>query len=147
MYTLVVVDMQPGFKSARGKRVRANCLREVQKARADRAPIIFLELSGYQPTHCDLVEVAHSNFAILEKSGDDGSEQVGREVRKNKWPKKFKVCGINTDCCVKATVTGLTARFRMSKIEVVADACASDWYHNAGLNEMKKLDNVNVINL
>lgn len=147
MYTLVVVDMQPGFNSAHGKRVRQNCLREIRKAVEDDAYIIFLEFSGYESTHPELMENLHKRVAVLEKSDDDGSKEVEKEIRRNKLPTHFKVCGINTDCCVAATVRGLTARFPMSRIEVVADACDSDWYHLKGLEEMKRLQgNVNVTN-
>ena len=147
MYTLVVVDMQAGFNSSNGKRVRENCLREIQKAVVDNAHIIFLEFDGYDETHPELTSNLHEQVAVLQKSEDDGSKEVEREVRRNKRPTNFKVCGINTDCCVAATVRGLTARFLMSRIEVVADACASDWYHLKGLEAMKSLQgNVNVIN-
>jgi len=146
MYTLVVVDMQPGFRSAKGKRVRANCLREIRKAVEVNAHVIFLEFAGYEATFSDLTKELPPNAVFLEKSDDDGSIQVEKEVRLNKRPTTFKVCGINTDCCVAATVRGLTARFPMSKIDVLADACDSDWYHLNGLAEMKQLKgNVNVV--
>ncbi len=148
MYTLVVVDMQPGFNSAHGKRVRANCLREVRKAVALNAHIIFLEFAGYEATHPELTDKLHARAVVLEKHDDDGSKEVEQEVRLNKRPSTFKVCGINTDCCVAATVRGLTARFPMSTIEVVADACDSDWYHLRGIEDMKSLkDNVTITNL
>lgn len=146
MYTLVVVDMQAGFKSANRKRVRENCLREVQKARQDGAFIIFLELTGYQSTHFDLIAAAERHFIILDKFSDDGSKEVEREVRRKKHSTTFKVCGINTDCCVAATVRGLTARFPMSTIEVIADACDSDHQHYRGLQDMKQFGpNVKII--
>lgn len=146
MYTLVVVDMQPGFKSANRKRVRENCVREVRKAYEDGAFVIFLELVGYQTTHFDLLSAAEGHFIILDKFTDDGSKEVEREVRRKKRPTTFKVCGINTDCCVEATVRGLTARFPMSTIQVIADACDSDHQHLTGLNRMKQLgSNVKIV--
>lgn len=148
MYTLVVVDMQPNFNSANGKRVRENCLREVKAAVIAGADIIFLEFSFYGPSHSDLTEAAGKNYYVQSKTLDDGSAEVESQVRAKRLPVHFKVCGINTDCCVASTVRGLTARFPRSTIEVVADACASDWYHNRGLNDMKSLQGfVNVINL
>jgi nicotinamidase-related amidase len=146
MYTLVVVDMQPGFTSACRKRVRINCLREVRKAYEAGAFIIFLELDGYQSTFFDLLSAAEGHFIILDKFSDDGSKEVEREVRRNKRSTNFKVCGINTDCCVASTVRGLTARFPMSTIEVIADACDSDHQHHAGLQTMKQLSsNVKIV--
>lgn len=140
--------MQPNFHSANGKRVFKNCIREIKQAVIDSADIIFLEFSFYGPTHPELTDVAGPNYYVQSKTMDDGSAEVEAQVRAKRLPVHFKVCGINTDCCVASTVRGLTARFPRSTIEVVADACDSDWYHNRGLNEMKKLQgNVSVINL
>lgn len=147
MYTLVVVDMQPGFDSAHGKRVRENTLREVKKAREVGADIIFLEFEGYESTWDDLLNEAPHDRYIATKREDDGSEQVARLVNTNKlFNNVFRVCGINTDCCVESTVRGLTARLPMSRIEVMGDACDSDWHHLDGLNRMRQLFGVTVIN-
>lgn len=139
MYTLIVVDMQPGFKAANNQRVRANCLREIQKAQKEWAFIIFLEIDGYQNTHYELVAAAGDDHIILLKNEDDGSEQVERDVRRNNRNRIFKVCGINTDCCVQATVRGLTTRFPMSNIDVISDACDSAYQHQRGLQMIKSL--------
>lgn len=139
MYTLIVIDMQEGFHSARGKRVRENCRAEIEQAVRDNAHIIFLEWHLYQKTFPELTKDLHDNVVFLSKSEDDGSRQIEREVRLNKRPTSFKVCGINTDCCVRATVEGLTARFPMSRIEVIGRACASDWYHNNGIKQLKSI--------
>lgn len=148
MYTLVVVDMQSQFKAANGKRVRENCLREILQAIKDNSPIIFLEWEGYPPTLDDLilpVKDQYQNYYVKTKVTDDGSAQVESLVYLNRLPKNFKVCGVNTDCCVAATVRGLTSRFEMAIIDVIADACDSDWNHLAGLDRMKKMQcNVNV---
>ena len=142
MYTLIVVDMQPGFRSASGTRVRENCLREVNKAVVDGADIIFLEYEGYEATFKELTEAALHSKYIGSKCTDDGSSVVAKFVHRNQLFKNFKVCGINTDCCVKATVEGLTSHFPMSRIDVVGDACDSDWNHFNGLEAMKKLSGV-----
>jgi len=146
-YTLVVVDMQPGFRSAKGKRVRQNCRREIDQAVKEEAHIVFLEYNGYDSTMPELTNYIHEKCYFRQKFSDDGSEEVMNEVHLNRLPKHFKVCGINTDCCVLATVRGLTARFPMATIEVVADACDSDWNHFSGLEKMRDLKgNVKVIN-
>jgi len=138
--------MQPHFNSAKGKCVIANCLVEIQKAVKNKAHIIFLEYSGYGATSSKLTKGLRNHAIFVEKDNDDGSNQIQKEVLRHKLPKYFKVCGINTDCCVAQTVKGLTARFPKSKIEVLADACASDWNHLGGLEEMKRLKgNVKVV--
>jgi nicotinamidase-related amidase len=144
-YTLVVVDMQSRFNAANGERVRKNCLREIMKAIKNELPIIFLEWEGEEVTLPELTEPCKDNFYVETKRTDDGSTEVEKIVRRHKLPKTFRVCGVNTDCCVRATVVGLTARFPSATIDVIADACDSDWNHTGGLTCMSNMkNNVNV---
>lgn len=145
MYTLIVVDMQERFSASNRARVRENCLREITQAVKDDAHIIFLEYRSCGPTLPELTSALHTKCVFKEKAGDDGSAEVEAEVILNKLPKHFKVCGVNTDCCVHATVRGLTARFPMATIDVIADACDSDWHHQNGINRLVEMKgNVNV---
>jgi nicotinamidase-related amidase len=148
MYTLVVVDMQSNFKAANGQRVRKNCVREILRAIKDNAPIIFLEWEGYPATLEDLTapvkDDKYKNYYVKTKVTDDGSAQVASLVSQHKLPKDFKVCGVNTDCCVHATVVGLTTRFSKATITVIADACDSDWNHLSGLERLKSAENVKI---
>lgn len=139
MYTLIVVDMQETFWASTRDRVRKNCLREVTQAVKDDAHIIFLEYAYSGPTLGELTAALHNKCVFKEKSGDDGSAEVEQEVVLNKLPKHCKVCGVNTDCCVYATVRGLTSRFPMANIDVITDACDSDWNHLNGLGKMESL--------
>lgn len=136
MYTLVVVDMQERFTASTDTRTRKNVLREITQAVQDDAHIIFLEFNGCGPTLPELVEKLHTKCVFKTKLTDDGSAEVESEVILNKLPKHFKVVGVNTDCCVHATVRGLTARFAMANIDVIADACNSDWHHGTGIQRM-----------
>lgn len=146
MYTLVVVDMQPMFDAANGKRVREECLKAILKAIEINAPIIFLEFNDYDHTHGELTKPCMGNHYVMTKYTDDGSPEVYDTVLKYKLPRNFRVCGVNTDCCVHATVNGLSARFPNTSIEVIAAACDSDWNHMAGINKMSEIgDNVTVV--
>ena len=139
MYTLVVVDMQPMFDAANRKRVREECLKAIQKAIEINAPIIFLEFNGYDCTHLELTKPCMGNHYVKTKYTDDGSPEVYETVLKYQLPRNFRVCGINTDCCVHATVSGMSARFPTSTIEVIAAACDSDWNHMAGINKISEI--------
>jgi nicotinamidase-related amidase len=143
MYTLVIVDMQPAFNAANRDRVVSNCFREILLAIKNDFPILFLEFDGYYNTHQKLMGAVKSsgyaNYYVRLKNEDDGSDQIRRVVFDHALPKNFRVCGVNTDCCVASTVKGLAARYPDSIIEVIADACGSDWYHERGLAEIKKL--------
>jgi nicotinamidase-related amidase len=145
MYTLIVVDMQETFRASTRDRVRKNCSREVKQAIKDDAHIIFLEYRYSGRTLPELTEALHTKCFFKEKSEDDGSAEVESTVVLNKLPKHFKVCGVNTDCCVYATVRGLTARFPMATIDVIIDACDSDWNHLGGIDKLTAMKgNVNV---
>jgi len=153
-YTLIVVDMQPKFKAANGERVRKGCMREIMKAITSKAPIIFLEYDsdyipgGYGPTLKELTKPVVDNYYIEYKTRDDGSYNVQKLVKKHKLPETFRVCGINTDCCVYETVRGLSLIFDNPNIDVVEDACASDWNHMLGIDSIKQISNkINVINV
>lgn len=144
-YTLVVVDMQSRFNAANGERVRKNCLREIMKAIKNELPIIFLEWEGEEVTLPELTKPCKDNFYVETKRTDDGSNEVQKLVIAHKLPRNFRVCGVNTDCCVRATVVGLTARFSSATIDVIADACDSDWNHTGGLTCLSNMkNNVNV---
>lgn len=147
MYTLVLVDMQPYFEAANSRRVRANCKREIEKAMDRRAAIIFVEFNNCGPTVKSLIEMTddYDRRFFAYKDCDDGSAEVSDVINVNGLAaKKLKVCGVNTDCCVKATVTGLTARLPNANIQVIGDACNSDYNHLLGIDSMKKMVNVSI---
>ena len=138
--TLVVVDMQTEFDAANWPEVVVGVTREILEAKRKNWPILILE---YRPvenigyTHFALTKLlkGYSLKARIGKDDDDGSLEVIRAVRRRGfYNKKFRVCGVNTDCCVAATVMGLINRTE-SVVEVVKDACESehqpefDWRH------------------
>lgn len=60
----------------------------------------------------------------VTKSGDNGCYEVINTLRRRDWStRRLRVCGVNTDCCVWATVEGLLDNVRGIRIEVVKDAC------------------------
>lgn len=149
-YILVVVDMQTSFEAARYASVIRNCKREISKAVRDRAPIIFLEYSGREGTNSALLSLTknYNNVFIGVKSADDGSLQVSNIISDNNLPKtNFKVCGVNTDYCVYDTVDGLNYRFKNAKINVIGDACGSNYNHNLGMQKIKNIANVTVTHI
>ena len=149
-YTLVVVDMQGYFPSARSSRVIDNCLREVRKAIQDRAGVIVLQYKHCGKTLPAIMGLldSYDRYEKKIKPHDDGSRQVVNTLRKRRFSKNLKVVGVNTDCCVYATVSSLSQRSWNGidlRIKVIADACNSHIDHMAGLNEMMYLPNVSVV--
>lgn len=154
-YTLCVIDMQDYFKSSRGKRVRQSCIREIKKAIRDKATILFVE---YSPEHYGtsiplLTNVANKakyrKVYHVAKHSDGGGEEVVEFLKQKHLPRlNLRVCGVNTDYCVKETVSGINAKLKHGNIHVVADACDSRGgvsSHKHGLHSMRKLNNVKLI--
>jgi len=149
MYTLVVVDMQAKFPDSLGKRVQDNCKRAIRKAVKNKAAIIFVEYKGYGPTLPCLTKLAKDYKKVYHtvKNEWDGSSHSLELVKMHSLSaSKIKVCGVYTDCCVAATVQGLSNKLSRSKIELLSRACAStnDSNHNSGIKKMQTLPNVRV---
>lgn len=143
-YTLVVIDMQPEFLAAGFPDGLSNVKEEVKKAIANKAHILFVEYNLAGPTNPDIVKIAknYDKAFVVTKEDDDGSTQVKRAIWKHKAPANtIKICGVNTDCCVKATVVGLCYKLPTSTIEVLEYACDSDFDHWAGIESIKKESN------
>jgi nicotinamidase-related amidase len=139
-YTLVVVDMQSTFAAANRPNVVIAVAREMFRAMKDKAPIILLEYQHCDPTHRGFLDIlkGHKEKIRLKKPNDDGSAEVVKTLKDKDWPSvKIRVCGVNTDCCVLATVKGLLKKLPKSKVELVKSACGAaastrfDWrnYH------------------
>jgi nicotinamidase-related amidase len=140
-YTLVVVDMQSGFDTSFG--ALNGCIREVQQAVIDKAGIIFLEYHGFYgdaygftlPQLKALVD-GYSRAYYVPKGADDGSIEVVEAIEKYRMSKlHIKVCGVNTDACVLATVQGLIQKCDKVYLQVIADAC-NGFNNTNGFNSM-----------
>lgn len=149
-YTLCVIDMQEIFSSSQDAQIQKSCIREIKKAIRDRSVILFVEYAGYNPTIrvlTDIVEQANYKRAYhVIKSRNDGGKEVTDFLAKHHLPKmNMRVCGVNTDYCVRETVNGIKQALPGAYIHVVADACGSVWNHKYGLQQMKQVPNVKVI--
>lgn len=132
---LIIIDMQREFEASNTPEVIASCIREIHKAKSKNALILLVEyeskfyspqgMSDTQPKILDELNVYPYHITIRKK-GDDGSKEIFNILKRVGIPRNFKVCGVNTDCCVRATVNGLTRRLPDgTNITIVADACNS----------------------
>jgi len=151
MYTLVVVDMQPMFSTSQKLRTKAAVNRLLKKAIKDNAPIIFLEYTRYGRTDPALLATVegYESVHFRTKHTDDGSEEVHEVINAHNLPKKIRICGVNTNYCVRATIMGLLDKFPMTgiaeSIEVHEKACNSSWAHDLAIEDFKYLDQVSVV--
>lgn len=127
--TLVVVDMQPIFPAARKPDVVVGVTKQVLHAMQNNWSIIFLEYKGSGPTHEGLLKLTkgYDRKARIRKTKDDGSQAIVRTLKRRRdfSEENFVVCGVNIDCCVWDTVSGLLNKLP-AHIRVVKDACGTD---------------------
>lgn len=148
-YSLIVIDMQYEFDAAKNRRTVRNCSREIQRAMNDDVPIVFVEFIGYGKTKKSLLSKlsSYKKFGIVKKCECGGGFEISNFLKKKKFPfQKLKICGIQTNICVRQTVEQLLDICPQSKIEIVGDACydVSDGEHEYGLEQLKTLPNVMV---
>jgi nicotinamidase-related amidase len=141
MYTLVVVDMQDKFVASRAPKVQEACKRAVAKAIQQRATIVFVEFDNYGPTIPKLTKLTkgYPNVMHVSKGDWDGSSQALKALKdRGVEYRKFKVCGVYTECCVAATAKGIADRVANSRVEVIRSACWSSNMddHQYGLKQM-----------
>jgi nicotinamidase-related amidase len=87
-----------------------------------------VEYRGSGSTHKAILNLlkGYESFSKVHKNHDDGAIEVARGIQRNNFPySHLRICGVNTDCCVLATVMGMVKLeiFKNSKIEMVKSAC------------------------
>ncbi len=138
LYTLVIVDMQPGFSASNDERTILAVLDEIRRAIKHGAAIIVIESDRkkYGSTHAVLLELLASydsdRWSIETKfwrhndqySPHSGALQVDEACEVFGFPtERFRVCGVNTDICVFFTAMELAKQYALSKLEIVMRAC------------------------
>lgn len=152
-YTLLIIDMQAHFPASKnGKTIKA-CTKQIKQAIYNGYPIVFVEfLKCGQTLRClaNLAKDYDRTFTFLKdkESGAIGFEHI---VEHYNLPRNIRVCGVNTDQCVLATVRDLSSGvFCIKNISVVKDACNTNTDRGTNRNEfglevMASLTNVKVI--
>ena len=145
---LIIIDMQPYYDhNGAVSKIIDNCRREINKAIQENIKIVFVEWEGVGSTDIRLRELVdnYQNVSIVQKDDDNGSQPIINMIGSSY--NLIKVCGVNTDCCVIATVKGLLGLCYNLNIEVIGDAVNSCWYndHLTALMKMKTLPRTKVI--
>ncbi len=129
---LVIVDMQDRYAASRPRKVRSAVAAEITAAKANGWWIIVLEFGGTTPhshTHSSLKQQLDGYQRCLPpliKHEADGSKLVKAACRQRLLaPRRVRVCGVNIDGCVQATVRGLVLELPETVIEVVKKASNS----------------------
>lgn len=138
LYTLVIVDMQPGFSASNDARTITAVMDEIRLAIASGASIVVIESDRkkYGSTHAELLNLMADydpdRWSVETKfwrhndqySPHSGALQVSEACEVFGFPTgRFRVCGVNTDICVFFTAMELGKRYAKSKLEIVMRAC------------------------
>ena len=123
-YVLCIIDMQPiGFSNS--NLIIENVLQLVREAVVDKAFIVIAQFKGSGETHINITNEIQS-YPYKEyvwHNKNDKSKPIQEVLKKrNIFVRQMKVCGVNTEYCVKDTVHGLSKKFHIP-IKVIEKAC------------------------
>lgn len=140
-YVLLVTDMQPGFPASQDAITQWFVEQEIVRAIELGMAVVVLEydayelgetlprlmrhLQGYQ--RLAVVGRAPRQRGQLSHERDNGAEEVIQACLEHGFGlEHFRVCGVNSDACIKATIRGLADSISTCHLTVVQDACNSD---------------------
>lgn len=133
--TLLIIDMQTGFRSARNEGLQERIAHEVRLAKRRRAPILVVEYIGFGPTYAPIKHAigTYRRIATAQKNQDDGSGEIYMLAKRKGFDLgKWRVCGINIAYCVNKTVRGLRELVPDVDIEIKESACNCRYGKRAG---------------
>jgi len=124
-YVLCIIDMQPkGFNNC--NLIILPVVQLVRKAIVDTAFIAIAQFKGCGETHALIVQelqhYQHTGFIWHNKN--DKSLPLQQELNRQRvFVRELRVCGVNTEYCVKDTVHGLAKKYHQIYIKVMENAC------------------------
>lgn len=148
MEVLIIIDMQPShFSAAKHTSTILNCQKEIKSAIQNNSYIFFIEYELCGPTDLSLTDLTYSyeNKYFITKYHDDGAPEIKNKIIELRIKNPLlKLCGVNTDACVKMTAYGLIDLGY--SVNLIKKACHTDlWqYHLPSLEEMKN-NNISII--
>ena len=121
-YVLCIIDMQPvGFGNS--NIIIEDVLDLVKEAVADKAFIVIAQFKGCGETHINIInEIQKYPYKEYVWHNKNDKSKPIQEVLKKVFVRQMKVCGVNTEYCVKDTVHGLAKKFHIP-IKVIEKAC------------------------
>lgn len=129
--TLLVVDMLTGEQAANNEQLLQAVERQIAIARSRGWAVLFLSTEPWRrgnvfPRLLKLVDGYAPRCFTRVKAFDNGAPETFEACLDFNYPTgMFRVCGVNTDLCVKSTVSGLLKRLPHTSIRVIQEACAS----------------------
>jgi nicotinamidase-related amidase len=150
MTFLLLIDIQVGFYASASPEFLHAVKQEIKDAIRYNREILCLRYIKHGPLRPEIKTLLekYDRFCSVWKNSDDGAlEALDKLFRRgyNLDRQIVRVCGCNTNFCVKDTVTSLSKYVPRAQIEVVAPAC--NCYTGNRFGWIKKLKNVNLVHL
>ena len=125
-YVLIIIDMQNQFAASRDKMTIQTIQRLVAEAKRDGAFILAAHYMRFGKTRADIrdmiTDYPHKDYCYADRDDKSGTIQT-KLVRHDVRTDTFKVCGVNTGACVRATTIGLVDLYPNTHILVSNRAC------------------------
>lgn len=158
-YALCLIDLQGNFRGS----ISAKCLRNVEReielakeAKRDILVVLFKECGSLIGEVARMLKGYEYQRTIYKKNCDGGFEVINELL--DIKPQHVRVCGVQTDVCVRETVRSMaklfryTPKLRNKRIQVVGDACwvsynndQDGWAHSDALKELQDVPGVEVV--
>jgi nicotinamidase-related amidase len=147
-YTLIIIDMQLQFVSARNKVLINNIKAEIAHAQKLDNHIMFVRMANCGDIMLELLRATrgYSKTSIVTKDWQDGGAEVLAHLPSRKT--HLRVCGVYTNLCVEDTVYSIAASYPTRfKIEIIAKCCSAGLMktnHDRALERMEKETNIRI---
>ena len=129
---LVIIDMQRGFYNANALITINKVIKQIKRAKKFGDTIFVVEYtphSSYEITRPEVMKAIGSYpHSRIYKCRDNGSQEILAACDSyDSRPNVFRLCGVNTNACVKLTLIGLynlSCRYpEPYNLEFVPEAC------------------------
>ena len=123
-YVLCIIDMQPkGFNNSNS--IIENVMNLIRRAILDKAFIVIAQFKNCGETHDHIIAKLNTYpfKEYLWHNKNDKSKPIKEIlIERSILVRQLKVCGVNTEYCIKDTVNGLAKKFNIP-IKVIEEAC------------------------
>ncbi len=138
-YVLCIIDMQPvGFDNS--NLIVENVIQLVREAIVNKAFIVVAQFKRCGETHINIINEiqTYPYKEYIWHNKNDKSKPIQEILNSlNILVRQIKVCGVNTEYCVKDTVHGLSKKFHIP-IKVIENAChGTDLIITEALHKMR----------
>ena len=128
MPSLVIVDVQSSF-GPYTKKMIDSIVNLIEQFRLREDPIFVVKLTDCGRVHERIRKAVASYRRLIEvyKDDEDGSREIMAAMRKRKFrTRKFLVCGVNFEACVKETARGLISRNKNHIVNIHLESTNAD---------------------